>query len=506
MTNALTAATRPPQQTLILAWAYVRRELVFISWALMEVALLTPLSLAILPWADEWWGRQRLFVGLLLLLLAGFYLARFLSWLKLPDRDQRNILVGTGAIILFFALRNINYQPEGLFNFSWIGQSFRNLAIAGSNLWLRDLFLLMLTAVSWWRGLTLLNREIDVVRVGQRFRVGGLYIAPLVVLLAALRLDWSVLPFLLFFFAVSLTAVALTRAESIEKEQMAVLTSLSPRWFGLVVSLSVLTTFVGGGTAVFLSGMSGDLLGRWLAPFWNALRWGGATIGLTASYIISPFLNRLEAFFQLIIRIFQAGFAALFVPNADAQEASDGFEDFMEAFNEWLLTQEPGEAGAGLLSGVNWRLVIIGVVLLIALIIFVQFYRKNLVAQGSGRFGQLLVDATNRLIPTGLRRRKEKGKNQDWRGWRTAVSIIKIYQQMTQISSEIGYPRGASETPYEYLQTLARLWPDHKAEAQLITHAYVRVRYGESPETKAEFEAIKSAWERMKETAVALPQ
>ena len=142
----------------------------------MEVSLITPLSLAILPWADEWWGRQRLFMGLLLLMLAGFYLARFLYWLKLPAPDQRNILVGIGLILLLLAVRNVNYEPEGLFDFSWVGQSLRNLAVASSNLWLRDLFLLGLTAFSWWRGLTLLNRDIDVVRVGQRFRVGGLYI------------------------------------------------------------------------------------------------------------------------------------------------------------------------------------------------------------------------------------------------------------------------------------------------------------------------------------------
>jgi hypothetical protein len=68
----------------ILAWAYARRELVFVAWTLMEITLLTPLALAILPWTDEWWGRSRLFVGLLLLMLAGFYLARFLAWLRLP--------------------------------------------------------------------------------------------------------------------------------------------------------------------------------------------------------------------------------------------------------------------------------------------------------------------------------------------------------------------------------------------------------------------------------------
>lgn len=483
----------------ILRWAYLRRELVFISWALMEVALIVPLSLAILPWTDEWWGRQRLFVGVFLLMLAGFYLARFLSWLRLPGRDQRNILVGVGAIFLFLAIRNLNYQPESLFDLSWIGQSLRNLAIAESNLWLRDLFLLMITAISWWRGLTLLNRDIDVVRVGQRFRVGGLYVMPLVVLLAWLRLDWSILPFILFFFVIGLTAVALTRAESLEKEQKAILASLSPRWFGLVVLFSLLTAFLGGGTAVFISGASTDAMGRGLEPLWNALRWAGSAIGLTLSYLFTPFLSSLEAVLQFVIRVFQEGFARLFVPNPNAQEATDPAGDLMAAFNEWMLTQQGGEAG--LFSSINFRLVIIGLVLLLALVILAQFYRKNLVALGNGRFGQALLDITNRISPTRRTRNKNQQKQQRWGNWRTAVSIIKIYQHLTDLARNLGHPRGHSETPYEYLQTLTAVWPNHQKDVQLITRAYVKVRYGEFPESREEFEAIKQAWERVRETA-----
>jgi hypothetical protein len=44
--SATNPAPSQAQQNLILAWAYARRELVFISWALMEVALITPVSLA----------------------------------------------------------------------------------------------------------------------------------------------------------------------------------------------------------------------------------------------------------------------------------------------------------------------------------------------------------------------------------------------------------------------------------------------------------------------------
>lgn len=497
--TTLTTISSSPKRNLILAWAYARRELLFISWALMEVALITPLSLAILPWTDEWWGRQRLFWGVLLLMLAGFYLARLLTFIRLPARDQRNILLGAGLLLMFLAIRNINYQPESVFDFSWIGQSLRNLAIAGDNLWLRDLFLLILTALSWWRGLTLLNREIDVVRVGRRFRVGGLYIAPIIILLASFRLDWSVLSFLLFYFAISLTAVALTRAETTEKTQMVVLSSLTPRWLGLVISLSVITTFLGGATAVFVSNLSGESLGRWLSPFWQAVRWGGMTIGLTLSYLIAPFLDSIEAAIQFLVRVYRQGFAILFEPTSEAPPANST-ESLTEAFNEWLLNREPG--GPSLFSNVNWRFVIIGVVLLIALLILVQYYRKNLVVQGNGRFGKILLDVTNRIPFVRSRREKRKNKQGSWSNWRAAVSIIKIYQQMIQIGSDIGYPRDVSETPYEYLKTLVKLWPERKHEVQLITRAYVKVRYGEFPETREEFEAIKSAWEQVQKTAV----
>jgi hypothetical protein len=309
---------------------------------------------------------------------------------------------------------------------------------------------------------------------------------------------------LLFYFAISLTAVALTRAETTEKTQMAVLSSLTPRWLGLVVSLSVITTFLGGATAVFVSSLSGDSLGRWLSPFWQALRWGGQTIGLTASYLIAPFLDSVEAAIQFLVRLYQQGFALLFEPTSEASAPDDsGFNGFMQAYNEWLLRQEPG--GPGLFSSVNWRFVIIGVVLLIALLILVQFYRKNMVAQGNGRFGKILLDITDRIPFVRARREKRKNKQSDWRNWRAAVSIIKIYQQMTQIGHEVGHPREASETPYEYLNTLFELWPDHKKEVQLITRAYVKVRYGEFPETREEFEAIKAAWERVQQTAVLQP-
>jgi hypothetical protein len=54
-----------------------------------------------------------------------------------------------------------------------------------------------------------------------------------------------------------------------------------------------------------------------------------------------------------------------------------------------------------------------------------------------------------------------------------------------------------AETPYEYLPTLARVWPEYAAESRLITEAFIRVRYGEVPETVDELEIIRDAWRRL---------
>ena len=72
------------------------------------------------------------------------------------------------------------------------------------------------------------------------------------------------------------------------------------------------------------------------------------------------------------------------------------------------------------------------------------------------------------------------------RQWRAAASIRRIYRLMCRAAAAAGYPRLEAETPNEYLPTLSQVWPENAAEARLITDAFIRVRYGELPETAEE--------------------
>jgi hypothetical protein len=45
------------------------------------------------------------------------------------------------------------------------------------------------------------------------------------------------------------------------------------------------------------------------------------------------------------------------------------------------------------------------------------------------------------------------------------------------------------------METLEKIFPDSQEELATITHAYLRVRYGELPEKRGQIEEVESAWE-----------
>lgn len=481
----------------IKTWAYTRRELLFILWAVMEMMLIAPISLALEPALLSLTPTQ-LALGVLLLMLIPFYLVRLATQLQLPLTWQRNLLVGTAVVAALFLVRGLIFRPESWLDWNWIGHFFQSLTEARNNTWTAVLWLWVLVGVCWWRGVSLVARVIDVSRLGVRFRRGSLIIAPIAAALALLRLEWSILPFVLGYFVAGLTAVALTRAEQAERNQKAILESLTPRWLTAVFLSSLLIVLSSGLSAILLSGDSATTLGRLFAPLTNALRWAGATIGFTLAYLSQPFFNLVETLIHYTVLIMR-WFADLVFTAATPPEASD----FRSAPNEWLMEQLTQPADS-IFAGINWSALFL-LALVTAVIIFGlllrRYYQGDKIRPTGGHFGKQLGALSRRLTITRTPREKEARSQYNWRDWQTAVSIIRIYEQMSAAAAELGHPRVPTETPYEYLATLHLLWPQHTAEINHITHAYIQARYGQLPESPAEFQQIKNAWKTIKQAA-----
>jgi hypothetical protein len=75
-----------------------------------------------------------------------------------------------------------------------------------------------------------------------------------------------------------------------------------------------------------------------------------------------------------------------------------------------------------------------------------------------------------------------------------AARIRRIYVELMTLSEQLDLTRADAETPLEFLPALRRLFPGSAAELNAITQAYLRIRYGELPETQAEVDQVESAW------------
>jgi hypothetical protein len=104
----------------------------------------------------------------------------------------------------------------------------------------------------------------------------------------------------------------------------------------------------------------------------------------------------------------------------------------------------------------------------------------------SGDLVQDLKDGLQRALD-GLRNLGRR----ETRGHRSAASIRKMYASVVDLAEEAGYPRDLSETPYEHRQILYQAFPGGESAVDAITEAYVRVHYGEVPDTREEMEQLR---------------
>jgi hypothetical protein len=86
-----------------------------------------------------------------------------------------------------------------------------------------------------------------------------------------------------------------------------------------------------------------------------------------------------------------------------------------------------------------------------------------------------------------------------------AAKVRQIYRQLLRESAKLGKSRKDAETPLEFLPELEAVFPGCREALELITRAYLRVRYGEYPETRGEVDEVELAWRRVRRSGEPLP-
>lgn len=476
------------------AWAYVRHELLYICWAMMDVALLAPVALGFLAWTRSW-PLVAFIAWLFLILLIPFNLSRLMSIVGVELARQRNVILLTFILALLLATRSLLYQPQSIFDMSWVGSLANRIVTQPGELWQREVALFVLLAFLWARGLTLTSRRVAINDVGFRLRLGGLLFAPIIIGLNIVPGTGSALPFVMLFFLSALVAVAVSRAEEVAQLETATTYPMSPRWAATVLLTSLFVVCSAALAALAISGQGLDLLAQWLAPLWNAFAFGSMVVVTTATYLLLFFLGPLQALVRNVVRLLSAiGFRGL----PEIPEFGPGPAD--ATINQLLL--DLGDPESSLFLWFN-RSAISLLVLLGLLVLFVALHRYFLRRELSFEMAESGPPATALGSDEKGLGQRILSRFERWRRWRAAATVRQLYRSMCIEAADRGFPRELSETPFEYLPTLSEVWPQGGEDVRLITNAYVRVRYGEAPETTAELEALRNAWRRLVKSLAA---
>ena len=472
-------------------WGLIKQELIFLCWALMDVSIIAPFAIFVMNWA-RFWSVGQFTLWLLLLILLPFNLVRLLSALETSHKQQWRIIFAALFITLVLSWRGLLYATSSPFEFTWAGEFISHLGNLGDPLWGRALTLFLFILLTWWRGLRLAQLKPDIHQAGLRLRIGVLLLVPLAIILHASGRLWGATPFILLYFLAGLTAVSLIRAEQIERERSGFAASLTPGWVLTIFITSLLVVMTAGLIAAIISGEASSVISGYLAPLWTALLATLAVSLATLLYLLSPVLN----LFSFLVTKLADLLAALFANaglDLQANEVTD--QGATQAIEELLSDAEPimGFTLPPYAYQILAALIMLGLAALITFFL-TRYFRQPAIATPLGRDP---ADSTSSEKPGpgfGDRLLSRLGIA---RRWRTAASIRRIYDDMCHAAGAAGYPRSPAETPYEYLDTLNSVWPDNQPESTLITEAYIRVRYGEIPETENELRDIKSAWQQL---------
>lgn len=464
----------------------LRREAAFLAGACAEVCWFTPWFIALTPVtvglpdavAIAWVAG---------LILAPLALTRLLHALHLKLRLRRWVhalaLVLAGGV----ALRGLVYVEEPLPPLELLRRPLASFT-QPLNLLPHELLILLVVLLLWWRGLRLGQAAPSVALAGLRFRA-GVVIFVVFLFFFNLYLIRDITPYIVAFFFFSLMAVAMARVEEVSRLRGGQAMPLGRAWLGILALASAAVIGVGAAVTGLLAGpLPGQVL-SWLSPVWLIL------IALIA-LILSLFVAALAVLVE---------FVASVIPNIDLR--------FMAQLEERLQTirQSISQMGAsfspevmhvvGVLQGLAFMVIL--ALVLVGVLRAVRRLQSAPSQRGQGTetllTGGLLASAWRGLLDEsagGLARLVQRfGLG---RRMLAALSIRRIYAQMARLAATRGYPRAPSETPYQYLSSLARAFPNATDQVRLITKAYVNVHYGELPETPEDLATIRAAWAELR--------
>jgi len=462
------------------------RELLYVVLAATDVCLFLPLVAGMLNYIVPV-DPARLAVTLLASVLAVHYLARAsLAWVSRPPLRAVGLVL---AILLSAAavVHEVLYPELPLLSLAWPVQVVRWLREANlQGLTVpREGFVFLLVVFLWWRGLMLAQRHTSSHDVAHTFRLGVIVLS-VTATLGSLILSWAVETVVFAYFFAGLVSIAVARADEAQRQGSDGRSVASFGWFaGLGVAAAAVVVFA----AALASIMSGDNLALIVQPLLVAA-WAILVGVLFVASLLAEIVGRVARFFFHDIDLDQlreivGPLRNLRPPRVDPKAS------------RWSIDRLASLRTIVVLGS--------GILVIVAVTLSVRWLRRRFSGRQGGDIDSVwegidVGDALAGLARTARAYLGDRiaGARSRLAGYWTAMTIRRVYGRVLNLAEDRGFPRGASQTPYEFLPILRQAFPGASTPLAYVTEAYVAVHYGEIPEDPSVLAEVAAAWESIR--------
>jgi hypothetical protein len=427
--------------------------------------------------------------------LSAHVLARVLTNLKLKKNLHRGLIIGYIVLCGWANVRLLLGGLGGTQFTDFLTQPVEEVSAAG-RLIPPEIWILVATLVLIWRGISLAQSWGGRETVFSSLLWGiGFYAAYGV--FSAVTKHTGALWLLYIFIAAALLAMVTARVSTLVRMRGGTHSPFDMRWVGSMLAAAGVVT----GIAAFVS-----VVVAWKVEQINAilrfLLYGIITIiVLPIAYLLKLGEPAVEAVQSIVV-------TPTPVPQIPA------WEQGLDAVTGPEVVNEMAEAGGG--YGIFIQAILIGAVFVIFLLLVLRLANswqskkedgkedeRQSLLEGTSIWDALVKALRNRIFRmtdnlTAAARLRMKER------LRAAARIRRIYADFMDLCSELGQPRPEPVTPLEFLPAAVEVFPSLDQDLEAITKSYLRVRYGELPETHQEVETVESAWKRVSERGILI--
>lgn len=419
---------------------------------------------------------QFLILGLILIL--SHYLSRAASASSAPPAVRQALALAWIVLAVLGSLRILFFNQTPL----RLGELIAEIVLGFGRQprGLQEFWHILITALLILRGVTLANRPINRSDVQKSFKIGLVSLFLYGLFLSSKHPIDSISALYAYLF-ISLIALSLARVADLGESNRGRLPRLGKRWAASVLA--------GAGGFILIIMLFGTLITQSAAKFIAQIVLGffTALMGLIL-LVLSPLLAIiLQAAFKLGELLF-ANSGDMVSQSAFQKSAEEALKDTQESVP--LLTELVSKSFPIFLA-----VILAVLVLLILLSLRKQRAALHLAGEEISESITPVHDRPAQPFLQGLNNLRRRGQLRD----RIAAARIRYaYAQLMNLCKQLGTPRPPALTPMEFLPHMQALFPDLHSELEQITTSYLRIRYGEYPETDQEVQAVLEAWERVR--------